>query len=64
MLTLQKLESEKTRVVSLKSIMKNESTTFNNIKIIENIYMRQFDLKVNDLIFHHVLQLIYENLKT
>ncbi len=44
--------------------MKNESTTFNNIKIIENIYIHQFNLKVNDLIFHHVLQLIYKNLKT
>ncbi len=43
MLTLQKLESEKTRVVSLKLIMKNESTTFNNIKIIENIYICQFN---------------------
>ncbi len=44
--------------------MKNESTTFNNIKIIENIYTRQFNLKVNDFIFHHVLQLIYEDFKT
>lgn len=64
MLTLQKLKSEKMKVVSLKSIMKNKSTTFNNIKIIENIYTRQFNLKVNDFIFHYVLQLIYENLKT
>jgi len=39
MLTLQKLEFEKMKVVSLKLIMKNESTTFNNIKIIENIYI-------------------------
>ena len=64
MFTLQKLKTKKTMIVSLKSVIRNESITFNNIKIIKNIYARQFDFNVNDSSFHDVLRLVYENLKT
>ena len=61
---LQKLEGKKTRVLPLKPVMKDESTTSNNIQIIEDIYKRQCGIKEDDPAYNVMLRLIYGDLKT
>ena len=47
----------------MKSIMKNESTTSNNIYIINDLFHRQIEFKLNDFQFNDDLRLMKENLK-
>ena len=58
------LKKHKTRVFPLEPIMKNESTTSNNIQIIENIFAQQFGMQSNDPIFTHGMRLVSGDLKT
>ena len=48
----------------MKPVMKDESTTSNNIQIIEDIYMRQCGLQVENPTYSEALRLIYGDYKT
>ncbi|MCJ1356189.1 MAG: hypothetical protein MMC33_006183 [Icmadophila ericetorum] len=59
-----KLKQHKTRYLPLKPVMKDESTTSNNIRIIEDIWTRQFQVKDDDPAFASILHLVGGDLKT
>lgn len=61
---LRVLPNHKTKYFPLKPVMKNESTTSNNIHIIEDIYIRQFTINSQDSIHSTRLRLVYGDLKT
>ena len=61
---LKKLKSTKTAYLLLRPVMKDESTTSNNIQILNDIFENQFDVPKSDVKYDHALQLVYEDLKT
>ena len=56
--------AHKTRYYPLKPVMKDESTTSNNIQILEDIFIRQFKLSSDDPTFARTARLIFGDLKT
>ena len=60
---IDKLTNIKTRVFSLKLVMKDESIISNNIQIIENIYKNQCEIDDDNSSYREALRLIYEDLK-
>ena len=61
---LKKLKKYQARYLPLKPVMKDESTTSNNIQILEDIYGRQFQMKDNNPVFATALRLVGGDLKT
>ena len=61
---LEKLKPMKTTYFPAAPVMKDESTTANNIFILEDLYKRQFNLDENDPNFKRVIRLVYGDLKT
>ena len=61
---LNKMKKYKTNYIPIKPVMKDESTTSNNIQILEDIFVRQFKFKEDDSTFASVIRLIYGDLKT
>ena len=61
---LQKLSPRKTKYYFMKSIMKDESTTSNNIYIINDLFHRQIEFESDDSQFNDDLRLMKEDLKT
>lgn len=61
---INKLSSQKIIYHSIASIMKNESTTFNNIQILKDIFERQFHISSFDSSYSSTRRLIFDDLKT
>ncbi|MCJ1360191.1 MAG: hypothetical protein MMC33_010194 [Icmadophila ericetorum] len=61
---LKKLDKHKTRFLPLKPVMKDESTTSNNIQIVKDIYVRQSNMEETKPEFEITLRLVGGDLKT
>ena len=61
---IDKLESTRTPYFPLSPIFKDESTTANNIFILEDIFKRQFKLDEMNPDFTNIIRLVYGDLKT
>lgn len=61
---LEKLPNHKTKFLPLRPIMRDESTTSNNIQIIENIFQGQINLGSEDPIFASEFRMVGGDLKT
>ena len=61
---LKRLEPARTNNIPIKPIFKDESMASNNIQILEDIFLRQFQLKEDDPVHRDNIRLIYGDLKT
>lgn len=62
--SIELVAQTKTLRLPMSPIMKDESTTSNNVAILDNIYAQQFGLDPKDPIYNTHLRLIYGDLKT
>lgn len=62
--SIEPVAQAKTVRLPMSPIMKDESTTSNNVAILDTIYAQQFGLNPDDPIYNTQLRLIYGDLKT
>lgn len=61
---IEPVSQTKTTRVPLCPVLKDESTTSNNVAILDNIYAQQFGLNSNDPAYKTQLRIVYGDLKT